>query len=175
VLDRIKKLSDTVENMLFLARADSCSHPPGRREIDLASVLCEIGDTFEMSAEAKDIELRVDLQRPLLLTANAEWIKLAFANLFDNAIKYTPRKGRVSVSAESKEGEVIVCISDTGPGIEDSQKKKIFDRFYRSRDGAYGSGLGLSITRRVFELHEGRIIERGKPGEGAVFEVRLRR
>ena len=102
-----------------------------------------------------------------------------FSNLVENAVKYTPVGGRVEVTAESDESEVVVRVSDTGIGIPEKSLARIFERFYRvdkarSKETG-GTGLGLSIVRHIAENHGGRVTVESVPGEGSTFTVRLPR
>ena len=102
-----------------------------------------------------------------------------FANLVDNAIKYTPEGGSVEVSAEADEDSVWVRVSDTGIGIPEKKLPRIFERFYRvdkarSKETG-GTGLGLSIVRHVAENHGGKVTVESTEGEGTTFTVHLPR
>jgi signal transduction histidine kinase len=96
-------------------------------------------------------------------------------NLVDNAIKYTPEDGRVTLSSQRQNGWITVKVQDTGIGIPKEEQSKIFDRFYRADMGRSrefgGSGLGLSIAKWIAELHRGRIEVESEPGKGSTFTV----
>jgi signal transduction histidine kinase len=100
-------------------------------------------------------------------------------NLLDNAVKFTPGPGRVSVSVVAAGDDARITIRDTGPGIPADDVARIFERFYRadtarsSADGAWGTGLGLSIVRAIAEVHGGRVEAANAPDGGAVFTVHL--
>jgi signal transduction histidine kinase len=102
-----------------------------------------------------------------------------FANLVENAVKYTPPGGRVEVAAESDGREVVVRVSDTGIGISEEYLARIFERFYRVDKARSkqtgGTGLGLSIVRHIAENHGGRVTVESTPGEGSTFTVYLPR
>lgn len=102
-----------------------------------------------------------------------------FANLVENAVKYTPPGGGVEVAAESDGNEVVVRVSDTGIGIPEEYLARIFERFYRVDKARSkqtgGTGLGLSIVRHIAENHGGRVTVESTPGEGSAFTVYLPR
>jgi signal transduction histidine kinase len=92
-------------------------------------------------------------------------LRILLNNLVDNAIRYTPEGGRVTVRLGGGSGEAAIEITDTGPGIANEDRERVFDRFYRGRNaGAEGSGLGLAIVARIVEMHRGSI--RMEPAEG---------
>ncbi len=176
-LEHTRSLSRIVDNLLFLAKADASAAPPERGTVDVAAMLGDLGETFELLAEAKGIEVSVQIEPGLTLAGNAEWLRILFSNLLDNAVKYTPAGGRVSLQARGEGGCVRVSVEDSGPGVAEEDRERIFDRFYRadrsrSRDTG-GAGLGLSIAKRIVELHGGRISVRGRPGQGSTFDVVL--
>ncbi len=92
-------------------------------------------------------------------------------NLLRNAIKFTPRDGRIVIGAEPRDRSVVFSVTDTGPGISAENQARVFDRYWQSSDGARarGTGLGLSIAKGIVEAHGGRIWVRSVPGEGSTF------
>jgi histidine kinase len=109
--------------------------------------------------------------------ADRERIHQVLFNLLDNAVRFTPAGGRVTVSADGHNGSVDVHVADTGPGIPPEHLPRLFERFYRAdlarsqKDG--GTGIGLAIARSVVEAHGGRIWADSRPGEGSVFTFEL--
>ena len=102
----------------------------------------------------------------------------ALENILDNAIKYTPAKGRIELSCTVSEGFAVLEIADTGPGVSSDLLPKLFERFYRAPETqglAEGTGLGLLIVRKVVEGHGGRVSARsdGVLGQGTVFSLHL--
>jgi two-component system sensor histidine kinase KdpD len=95
-------------------------------------------------------------------------------NLVENAIKYTPEGTAIEVAAEAAEDAVILEVRDRGPGFDDGEERRIFEKFYRKRaTGVCGAGLGLAICRAIVEAHRGTIEAFNRRGGGAVFRVRL--
>jgi heavy metal sensor kinase len=176
-LEQTRKLARIIDNLLFLAKTDAAAALPERASVDLAALLGDLAESFELLAEAKGIGVSVDISPGLHLWGNAEWLRILFSNLLDNAVKYTQPGGRVSLRARLQDGSLLVGVEDSGAGIAEEDLERVFDRFYRadrsrSRDTG-GAGLGLSIARRIAELHGGRITVRSRQGEGSVFEVVL--
>jgi signal transduction histidine kinase len=136
-------------------------------------------DEIRKTAEAKEHRLVQNLPpQPLSVQADQEKLVLAFVNLLSNAVRFTPPRGTISVSAFSQRGEVIVEIRDTGVGIPQSELDKIFKEFYQIEDHMTrhkgGMGLGLSIARGLVKLHEGRIwAESPGVNQGTTFKVIL--
>jgi signal transduction histidine kinase len=109
------------------------------------------------------------------LEADPKQLVRVFANLAGNAVKFTPRRGRVKFSAEAADGEVRVTVSDTGIGISPRDKERIFSKYYRGAgaSGFKGTGLGLTISKAIVEAHGGSIDVESSEGAGSVFTVRL--
>jgi two-component system OmpR family sensor kinase len=94
-----------------------------------------------------------------------EALRVLLANLVDNAVRYTPERGRVDISTFVAEGGAAIEVSDTGPGIPIGERERVFDRFYRrAGSGVTGSGLGLAIVKTVVERHRGRVMLADGPG-----------
>jgi signal transduction histidine kinase len=110
------------------------------------------------------------------LNADKDKIKQVILNLLSNAIKYNYPQGRVELSARAGEAEIIIAVSDTGPGISEENLKHLFEKFYRvpgTEKLAVGTGLGLSICKRVVETHGGKIEVQSQVGKGTAFIVHL--
>ena len=102
-------------------------------------------------------------------------LKLLITNLTDNAIRYTQPNGRIRLSAKREQNEVVIEVSDNGPGIAPEERERVFDRFYRALGTkAQGHGLGLAIVKRIVEIHHGSIaIDDGLDGKGTTMRIRL--
>ncbi len=176
-LERTKTLAKIIENLLFLSKADAAASVPDITDIDLRPLLVELSETFSLAAEAKGVTLALDVSTPLAVRGNPDWLRILFGNLLDNAVKYTPPGGRISVKAARRKTNAEVTVEDTGPGMSARQAERIFDRFYRADQSRTrktgGVGLGLSIAKRVTELHKGTITVRSQPGKGSALHVLL--
>ena len=126
---------------------------------------------------AKRIAFGADLARPAPLRGDRDRLAQVLTNLLDNAVKYTPDGGRVSVALR-RDGEAYeMAVSDTGIGIEPQHLDRIFERFYRTDKarsrGMGGTGLGLSIVKHIVQAHGGAVSVESAPGRGSTFRVRL--
>jgi signal transduction histidine kinase len=121
------------------------------------------------------VELRVSVPEQLTANADRDRLRQAVANLVDNAIKYTPRGGRVDVSASRDDRAVMISVADTGPGISEPDLPRIFDRLYRGDQSrtTRGLGLGLSLVRAYVEAQGGTVSVESKRGSGTTFTIRL--
>ena len=176
-LEQAADLSTLIDNLLFLARMDAEDGLPQSQPAGLESLCADLGEPFGILAEQKGVELAVACDPDLAVHGDPVLLRRLFGNLLDNAIRYTPEGGRVTVTAERDGDGCLVTVADTGVGIEPEALGHIFDRFYRadpsrSRE-AGGTGLGLSIARRAAERHHGRIAIESAPAKGTTITVRL--
>jgi len=147
-----------------------------RRCVDLNEFLGKALLEFQMQARNRDIRLEHCLSDiPVELHADEPQLMRALANVLNNALKYTPDGGNVSVSARKFKGYATITVTDDGPGIDKNDLPYIFDRYYRAAktEGIKGSGLGLAIAKAVVEAHDGSIDVSTEEGRGATFTFRL--
>ena len=144
-------------------------------EVDLGSLAAGVAAELEPLAEAKKVELRLERMDAARLRGQAQALYTLVRNLLDNAIRYTPASGKVSLQIRNEGGEAVVQVDDTGPGIAPEDRGRVFDRFYRvPGSSAEGSGLGLAIVREIARSHGAEAwVESGADGRGAVFRVRF--
>ena len=174
-VEECDRLLDMIDTMLFISRTEAGVAQPQYQELDLTAVVGEACRVFEALAEEEGIRLSCDTPEALPLSGDTRLIQRVLANLLDNAIKYTPPGGAVSVSARrSPQDRVTIDVKDTGPGISAADLPHIFERFYRgdpSRTQA-GAGLGLSFARAVAHVHGGSITVESSPA-GSAFSVEI--
>jgi two-component system phosphate regulon sensor histidine kinase PhoR len=144
----------------------------------LGEVIQRVAERMQAQATLKEVEIVVDVQPDLPAAEfDAERIEQVLVNLLQNAIKFSPRQGRTTISATASGQEIVVAVADRGPGLDPSDVDRIFERFYkadRSR-AASGSGLGLAIAKHMIQLHGGRIWVENDFGRGATFKFSLPR
>src|SRR5260370_16126980 len=174
----LERTSALIENLMTLARADAGGEVLEVASTNLNEVLLEISEPARLLAEGKAIQYDQQLpQMPLRVSGNAPSLRRLFLILIDNAVKYTPRPGHISVVLDAGDGAAVTEIRDTGVGISPLDLPHIFERFYlayesRSRESG-GTGLGLSIAKWIAEAHQGSISVVSKVGEGSVFRVQI--
>jgi signal transduction histidine kinase len=125
--------------------------------------------------QGKDQQMRVDMPGPLPYNANGKLLGQALTNLLDNAHMHTPPGTEITISSRITPEEVVLVISDDGPGIPAELHESIFERFYKAPSARRGRGLGLGLTiaRAVVELHGGSLQVESTPGEGTTFLITL--
>ncbi len=168
-------MKELVESLLFLARHDKKTLMMEVERFDPCDVVTELHREAAMvTPEDRFILAPVE---HCTIEADRGMIKQVMRILCDNAVKYTPKGGTITMGVESYPGGCTLILSDTGPGISREELPKIFDRFYRSDSARKaengGHGLGLSIARIIIVAHGGKIRVRSKPGEGTTFSVVL--
>ena len=170
VLDEVNRLSDMVDNLGMLSRMDSLWAKQAHTEFDLFALARDTIDQMRLLAEDKFVALS---GHTTMVAGDPGRLKQVLVNLLDNAIKYTPPGGRVDVEVRPSGLHAILTVKDTGIGIADEHRTRIFDRFFRiSADrGTTGSGLGLSIVRAICHAHGGSVEVESVPGAGSVFRV----
>lgn len=177
ILAENKRMTSLVNNLLFLARADSNQELSEKKVFQLDAVLTEALQLFEPIAHKKNICLRHRMQSHVDFFGDSNHIKQLIMILLDNAIKYTPERGQVDLELKENHNTLEICVKDTGEGITKEHIDKIFQRFYRAdkaRSRANGSsGLGLAIAEWIVKEHKGSINVYSTPGKGTAFVVNI--
>jgi len=172
---QVDRLAWITHNLLDLSRLEA-----GLISLDLAphaleDVLRAALSLFREGAARKGIALSLELPPEPIEGIWDRWrLEMALANLLDNAVKFTPPGGRITVGARREGERVRIWVEDTGSGIDPEDLPHIFERFYRGRNApAEGSGLGLAIVRWIVEAHGGQVEVHSQPGQGSRFELIL--
>lgn len=172
-----KRLADLVSNILRLNKLENQNIYPQTTLFDLGEQLCESMLEFEQILEEKQLQLEVQLEENVMVEADPELLQLVWANLFSNAVKFTPAGGRIGLKLSAEDGWASVAVSDTGCGMTKETGAHIFEKFYQG-DTAHatkGNGLGLALVKRVVDITGGAISVSSTPGKGSTFTVRLGR
>ncbi len=168
-------LSLLIEDLLDLSAIESGKMDLKAKHVFLASLITEVAESLRPVAEKKPVDLEIDsLDVSLTAWADRDRIVQVLNNLIGNAIKFTPPQGKVTLAAQRDGlGWVQVSVADTGPGIPPEQADKIFDEFHQipqaGRPKVKGMGLGLTITKKLLEMHGGKIWVQSEPGKGSTF------
>src|SRR3990170_4639946 len=175
--DRMNKI---VTDLLQLSRIESKDFSLKIEPFFLKELFDEVFATLKNSAQDKSQILEISLPSPdLQISADRHWIIQALTNLVDNAIKYTPEKGKIRIEARDKGESVEIAVIDNGIGIPQKDLPRIFERFYRVDKGrsreSGGTGLGLSIVKHIIEAHAGKIEVKSQGGKGSEFSFSLKK
>lgn len=175
-IDRSQRL---VEQLLQVARSDPDGEATHREPVDLAELVRATVAALAIKADHRGVDLGADAQGSVMLQADLSQLTVLLNNLVENALRYTPAGGVVDVTAGLHDGRPLLRVVDNGPGIAQSERERVFDRFYRceaaqsqSGDGS-GSGLGLAIVRAIAERH-GAVVSLHTPASGRGLEVQVR-
>ena len=179
MLGSIRGTKHMANQMLTLARAEQVNGLlQSRDRLDFVELVRDVAGDFAVLALDKGIDLAFEVQEPLIfIDGNAIMLREMVSNLIDNALRYTPAKGHVTLSIRRDQENVHLCVTDDGPGIPIEERDKVFQRFYRilGNGNSEGSGLGLSIVREICQAHQGTIsIADGTSGQGLTIEIVLK-
>jgi len=160
--------------LLRLAEIDSGVRRSGFRLVDLGELATEVAELYEPLAEEKHVAFIVDAPEGLAIKGDPHLLAQAVGNLIDNAFKYTPENGIVSLRMARADGHIEMIVADNGPGISASEKPRVVERFYRCHDDGMvdGTGLGLSLVESVARLHDGELLlTDNAPGLRAILSI----
>jgi len=179
IQDEAERLSRIVEDLFILARQPINTHAALNKErVSLNDAVRDCARAAQVLAFRKGLRLKLQGESPsIALNGDEELIKRMILNLLDNAVKYTPEGGEISLALTQQNGNAEIVVHDTGIGIPPAAQPRVFDRFYRvdkARARAMGgAGLGLSIAQWIAEVHGGEISVTSAPGQGSTFTVLL--
>jgi signal transduction histidine kinase len=168
------RMRSLIESLLTLTRGDEGA-PMEVGRYDLGAVAKEATETARAAVDGKVSVDFVPIEHEVRATFDRERVMQVASILLDNAVKYTPEGGNVTVRVEEENGGVALAVSDTGVGIPEDQLPLIFERFHRADPSRSegGAGLGLSIARQIAESHGGQIRAESTPGTGSTFTLLL--
>lgn len=175
ILQAAKRLANLITNMLKLNKLEKQTIKPAPQTYDLCAQLCECALQFEDIWEKKKIEFEVDIEERTWIEADEGLLELVWTNLLSNALKFTPEGGMVTLSQKSEENGITVSVADTGCGMDEQTRKRIFEKFYQgdTSHATEGNGLGLALVKRILQLSDGNIFVESSAGKGTIFTVKL--
>ena len=166
-----------LQNLMDVREMESGFVKLNIQPFSLTRVIAEITDLYSLLAEEKNLTLTVALpSEEVLIEGDKYRIARALANLVDNAVKYTPKGGQVSITLDNRPDSVAVCVKDSGIGIPEAEQGLIWQRLFRgkqARESEKGLGLGLNIVQVIIAAHDGTVTLQSTPGQGATFCVTL--
>ncbi len=174
--DEARLINRLVEDLHILALADIGQLPLNKETVDVAELIRQTTATFALAAESRGVRVDTEIEPvPLLVDVDPDRLAQVVRNLLSNALRHTPKGGRITVCARRQDGHVRLEVRDTGPGIPPEHVSHVFDRFWRgdpsrARDTG-GSGLGLSIARSLVNAMGGRIGVESQVGKGSTFWI----
>jgi len=183
MLEEVARLSSMVEMLLTIAHGDSGSIVLQRTWFPVSQLVDEAVGIVAVLAEEKEQQIITEGDPSIEVCADRGFMRMVLINLLENAVKYSPGASRVFVSWRELPGNrlsgasVEMSVADEGPGIEESERKRVFERFYRVSEAASkapgGTGLGLAIAKWVIESHGGQIALEASASGGSLFRVRM--
>lgn len=172
-----KRIQTLIEDLLILSKLEKDESELTLKHIHMDQLIGDLLPIATPSAEEKDIQIDLDIEKSIEMTADEEKIRQIVLNLMMNAINYTPAGGSITLQVQSSDDNVILRVRDSGIGIAKKDLPRIFERFYRvdkarSRETG-GTGLGLAIVKHIIELHKGKIEVDSEVNEGTTFTITL--
>ncbi|MBU3131912.1 HAMP domain-containing histidine kinase [Clostridium gasigenes] len=174
IIEETERLSNLSSNMLRISRLDNQSIPNKITEFSLDEKIRKVILLLEDRWDKKNLELDINLES-VVFKGDEDLIEQVWINLIENAIKFSEDGGKISVELKNLEEDVVVKVSDTGIGISEESKERVFERFYQGETShsKVGNGLGLAIVKRIIEICRGEIEIESCVGKGTRFIIRL--
>lgn len=175
--DNNEGMIDLVSETIDINKEDSTEITYNFGERNIVEIIEGVVHDFKAEAKERGVEIVFEKPERAVIICDCERIKTALQGLVENAIKYNKKGGMVTIKSKKTEDNITVSVSDTGIGIPESEKGKIFDKFFRTSSAkkkeSVGSGLGLFAVKKIVERHKGNIWFESKEGEGSTFYISL--
>lgn len=178
--DEVERLTSLISNLLDITMMEAGNLVPERQRVKVADFLQDTFDSVARGKTANDVQVEIQLANNLsTIDVDKNLVRVALNNLLTNAIKYNKPGGKVTLTAEETDNQLVITISDTGIGIAERDLEHIFEKFYRSDDDKVrnksGHGLGLALAKEIIELHGGKLSLQSVLGEGSTFTITLKK
>jgi two-component system, sensor histidine kinase and response regulator len=176
-MERIRGMRQLILNLLDLTKIETGKPTQRLEKVNIRKVVQLSVDTIRPYSIQKDVDIYINTPAEIEMTADAGEIEIIMNNLISNAVKYNKTGGRVDIFLEKKDSVLKITVSDTGIGLQKEDKDRIFEDFVRIKSSetreVTGSGLGLSIVRKIVDMYSGSIDVQSEPGKGTTFIVSL--
>lgn len=174
-LEETDRVETIIRTLMDVSQAQAGLMTLHTEPTDVRLLVEDVVELYEHVSEHKQIKVHVEPGEPLIASVDPARVRQVFANLLDNAIKYTPAGGEVTIGTQRQDGSVEIAFRDTGPGIADADLPRIWERLYRGDKSRseHGLGLGLSLVKAIVEAHRGRVELTSAEGKGSKFRVYL--
>jgi heavy metal sensor kinase len=176
-MEEIDRLTQLIDQILTLARAEAGQIRLTRAPVDLSALAHSLVEQLEPVADARSIALTCEASDAVIVMGDRGWLQRLLLNLLDNALKFTPAHGRVAVRVSRDAQAALIAVRDTGVGLSTDDLARVFQRFFRADPARStsrpGAGLGLSLVQWIAGQHHGTVKVRSRPGEGSTFTVTL--
>lgn len=177
ITEASRRLDSLITNILKLNKLENQQIFPKPEPYNLNEQLCACLLDFESEWEKKELNIETELEDDVIVRADPELLSLVWNNLFSNAVKFTDSGGTIRVTLKAEGDDAVVCVSDTGCGIDPEVGKHIFEKFYQgdTSRATQGNGLGLALVKRVIDIVGGEIYVSSEVGKGSAFTVKIHR
>jgi len=170
------RLNGLTSNILLAAQMEEKTYHASKENLDLSLLVNKVADDYARRFPERMIEKQ--LEEHLMLLGDPVLLEMVFSNLIENALKYAPKDKPVLVVLKKENEQIVGMVYDEGPGIPDTEKEKIFEKFYRGGDEATrktkGTGLGLYLARKITEAHQGTVFVKDHSTSGSIFVVQFK-
>ena len=172
-MEESERVLTMIDTLMSVAEAEAGVMKLKLAPTDLAQILRESFDLYEHVAEDKSLAVQLNSSSGMIASADPQRVRIVFANLVDNAMKYTPERGKIVGSIKRMDDLIVLQLQDSGSGIAEKDMEKIWDRLFRADKSRSqrGLGLGLSLVKAIVEAHEGYVEVKSQLGRGSVFTV----
>lgn len=169
------RLNQLVAEVLEMVRIEAGKLHPEKRPQDAGEIIRSTLAEMQPALHGRPVDVRIEDGLPRV-EADFDLVQHVLKQLLDNALKYSPPRSPLTISAEAREGRIVIGVADQGGGIEAREQMRIFDKFFRSREHRFrvpGTGMGLAIAKGIVEAHGGKIWVTSEPGQGSIFSFTL--